>query len=272
MPAFYAHTTFGEQVVAYLPPSLREQLLSNKDCFTLGFQGPDILFYHKPLSSNPIKSKGMDLHLTSAKEFFINCAKKIQSANGEEKQALASYVAGFICHFSLDNACHGHIYQLEATGISHGRIESEFDKYLKRKNGKKVWGDNAASVLKNKNGVVSATVANILAVPEPSVKKSMKTMKQINGLFSSKSKLFHRFAHRVLKKMKAEEKFGGMFLHFEDDAECSKLNLVLEKQLENAIETTARRIVYFFDNLDTIATTGKIDPVFDKDYTGEKIV
>ena len=272
MPAFYAHHTFGEQVISYLPPSFQENFLSKTDCCVLGFQGPDILFYHKPFSSNEIKTKGMDLHLTSAKNFFIDCAKKILSASGETQRALASYVAGFICHFSLDNACHGYIYKLEDTGVSHGRIESEFDKYLKAKDGKKVRGYNAASVVKNKNGTVSKAVAEILEVPEPAVKKAMRTIKTVNGLFSSRSKAFHRLAHRVLKRGNAEKKFGGMFLHFEDDPDCVKLNPTLEKQLKNAIEPTARRIEYFFENLQTIATTGEIDPVFDKDYKGEKIV
>lgn len=271
MPAFYAHHTFGEQVVAHLPPSLKENLLTNKDCYTLGFQGPDVLFYHKPFSSNEIKTKGMDLHLTSAKAFFVDCAKKIQATVGEEKKALASYVAGFICHFSLDNACHGHIYKLEDTGVSHGRIESEFDKYLKSKEGKKVRGYNAASVLKNKEEVASA-VSEILEVPESAAKKAIRTMKTVNGLFSSKSKAFHRLAHKVLKKKNAEQKFGGMFLHFEDEPDCVKLNPTLEQQLKNAVEPTASRIEYFFENLQTIATTGDIDPVFDKDYKGEKIL
>ena len=272
MPAFYAHHTFGEQVVAHLPPSFQENLISKTDCFVLGFQGPDILFYHKPFSSNEIKTKGMDLHLTSAKDFFVDCAKKIQAANGEKKKALASYVAGFICHFSLDNACHGHIYKLEDTGVSHGRIESEFDKYLKEKDGKKVRGYNAASVIKNKGGIVSSAISEILEVPESAVKKAMRTMKTVNGLFSSRSKAFHRLAHKVLKKKNAEEKFGGMFLHFEDEPDCVKLNPTLEQQLKNAVQPTASRIEYFFENLQTIATTGEIDPVFDKDYTGEKIV
>lgn len=272
MPAFYAHHVFGEQVIAHLPTALQEKLKPYENCYVLGFQGPDILFYHKPFSSNEIKKKGMDMHLSSAKNFFIQSAKKICAAKEEEKDALAAYIAGFICHFSLDNACHGHIYKLEDTGVSHGRIESEFDKYLKVKNGKKIRGFNAASVIKNKKGVTSAAVSCILEVPEKSVKKAMKTIRIVNGLFSSRSKCFHKLAHKVLRKMNAEEKFGGMFLHFEDEPECVKLNPTLEQQLENAVETTAKRIENYFLLLENIASTGEIDSVFDKDYTGEKVL
>ena len=96
-------------------------------------------------------------------------------------------------------------------------------------------------------------------------------MRTVNGLFSSRSKGFHRLAHNVLKKMNAEEKFGGMFLHFDNHSECDDLNPVLEERLTAALPQTAERIVYYLNNLDKIAL-GEIDNVFDKDYTGEKIV
>jgi hypothetical protein len=238
-------------------------------CYTLGFQGPDILFYYKPFSSSEIKTKGMDLHLVSAKNFFIDCAKKILAASGEEKTALKGYVAGFICHFSLDNACHGHIYKLEDTGVSHGRIESEFDKYLKIKKGLKVHGYNATRVIKKQQGVAKAS-ATVLDVPETAIKKGIKTIKRVNGMFSSKSKLFHKIAHKFLKQVNAEQKFGGMFLHFEDEPDCAKLNPILEEKLIEAVPQTAKRLEYYFGNLEKIAG-GEIDCFFDKDYTGEKI-
>ena len=181
-----------------------------------------------------------------------------------------AYVAGFICHFSLDNACHGHIYMLEDRGVSHGRIESEFDKHLKRKEGKKTHGKNAAKVIKKEPSVLVA-VSEILNVSKQTVKKAIGTIRTVNGLFTSRSKAFHRLAHNVLKKLNAEEKFGGMFSYFEDHPDCVELNPVLTQQLENAVPKTAERIDYYFSNLDKIAS-GEIDNVFDKDYTGEKIV
>ena len=270
MPAFYAHHTFGEEVIKAIPLSFQEELKGFDKCYTLGFQGPDILFYHKPFSTNEIKTKGMDLHLASAKNFFIDGAKKILAADGDEQKALKGYVAGFICHFSLDNACHGHIYKLEDTGVSHGRIESEFDKYLKTKQGLKVHGYNATSVVKNEQGVAKAA-ATLLDVPEKAIKKGMKTMRRVNGLFSSRSKAFHKLAHKVLNWMNAEKKFGGMFLHFEDEPDCVQLNPVLEEKLLEAIPQTAKRLEYYFGNLEKIAG-GEIDSVFDKDYTGEKVL
>ena len=96
-------------------------------------------------------------------------------------------------------------------------------------------------------------------------------MHLINGLFVSRSKRFHKFAHRVLVKINAEKKFGGMFSYFDDDPDCDKLNPVLEENLKNAVPETVKRIEYYFENLEKIAN-GDINNEFDKDYKGEKIL
>ena len=272
MPAFFAHKAFGEEVISYLPPSFQENIKKHIHAFVLGTQGPDILFYHKPFSANDVKKKGMDLHLRSAKEFFVESAKKIARENHEEPQdsALGAYVAGFICHFWLDNACHPHIYVLEAEGVSHGRIESEFDKYLKLRKNLPVH-QNAAKKLTKKYGVWEA-VGQTLEVDDKSVKRSIKTMRQINGLFSSKSKGFHKLAHAVLKKMGAEEKFGGMFLHFENHPKCDRLNPVLEDKFKSARVGAAETIERYFELVKANSFEDELFEVFDKDYKGESLL
>ena len=270
MPAFYAHHLFGRSVLEELPAPLKKSFLPYLTEFSLGCQGPDILFYHKPFSANEIKKKGMEMHLSSAYGFFGRSAKKIagQSAENVIATPLAAYIAGFICHFSLDNACHGHIYKLEATGVSHGRIESEFDKHLKRAQGEKVH-KNAAKYLNDKKNT-SLAVHTALDVPQKNIKHAMKTMKRVNGLFSSNSKLFHKFAKFFLRKVKAE-KFFEMFLHFDDEPSCTALNATLEEKLLEAVPQTANRITRYFENLETAAQTGETDKEFDRDYTGDKI-
>ena len=161
-----------------------------------------------------------------------------------------------------------HIYKLEATGVSHGRIESEFDKHLKRAQGEKVH-KNAAKYLNDKKNT-SLAVHTALDVPQKNIKHAMKTMKRVNGLFSSNSKLFHKFAKFFLRKVKAE-KFFEMFLHFDDEPSCTALNATLEEKLLEAVPQTANRITRYFENLETAAETGETDKEFDRDYTGDKI-
>ena len=71
MPAIYAHDRFGLSVVSTLPPAFSSLYEKYPEAFRLGFQGPDILFYYKPLKSNPIKKWGMDLHVKTNGEAFF---------------------------------------------------------------------------------------------------------------------------------------------------------------------------------------------------------
>lgn len=264
MPAFYAHRYFGEQVRKLFPAPLQEVCQTHENAFLLGTQGPDVLFYHKPFKANATRSKGMELHLQSAKIFFKACRQKAV-LNGEWNE-IRAYVAGFICHFMLDNACHPHIYVLEDKGVPHGRIESEFDKYIKRQKGMKVH-KNAAAPLRPTTELARA-VASILEVEESEVKRSVKTMRFINGLFSVNSKAFHRLAHWVLKKKNMQNGYGSMFLHFTDHPDCNELNPVLFKNLENAIEPTATVVAQFF----TKDISEDFFGIFDKDYKGESLL
>ncbi len=267
MPAFYAHKLFGERVFACLPQALQTDLALHKAAFILGTQGPDILFYHKPFAKNETKEKGMQMHLASAKPFFLDCAALIAGTVDKTQSAEAAYVAGFICHFLLDNACHPHIYRLEDTGVSHGLIESEFDKHLKRTQKQRVH-KNAAKRLTAKHGVAPA-VARVLQVETDEIRRAIKTMKRVNGCFSVPLRSFHALARVVLKKLHAD-KFESMFLHFKDNEDCSALNPTLQTQLENAVENTAQTIQTFFNAIDD--ADNPVFDVFDKDYKGEPLV
>ncbi len=274
MPAFYAHKLFGETVLSALPAPLKDALNTHREAFVLGTQGPDILFYHKPFAKNDIKTKGMDMHLRSAKAFFESCSKKIRE-NAQSTQtlptqtAIAAYVAGFICHFLLDNACHPHIYKLEDTGVAHGLIESEFDKYLKRQQGEKVHR-NAAKRLTKRKGVAPA-VANVLEVEEKAINRSISTMKTVNGAFSCPFKPFHTLAKVVLNKLNAA-KFESMFLHFANDSACNELNPTLHENLKNAVTPAVEVICAYFDATENNALDSEVYIQFDKDYKGVSIL
>lgn len=270
MPAVYAHRVFGKAVFDALPAPLKSAFAPYKEAYLLGFEGPDILFYHKPFQANATKKKGSDLHHVSAESFFVNCAKKICSQNTEnvENTALSAYVAGFICHFLLDNACHPRIYELEFTGkVTHARIESEFDKYLLRLNGQKVFGNNVGKVFRDKNGTAKAS-AVALNVEEKEIKTSLAYIRFINGVFAWRWNFAHKLVHALLKKLNMEAHFGGMLFHRENEPECDKINEELKKDLDGAVENAVRTVTNYFTNLKTTAETGVVDKIFDKNYTG----
>ncbi len=275
MPAFYTHKRFGEDVIATLPPAFSENIQKFKEAFYLGTQGPDILFYHQPLRKNPIKTKGTEIHHTDAEGFFLKQAKQILEENGVVAHngryipvnAYAAYIAGFICHFTLDACAHPHVYEKEATGIAHGRIESELDKYLLRKNGFPIRGYNTAGMITSQNGTLEACV-KALSIRNAQAKRAIKTMRCINGCFSAKYECFHTFAHSVLKIMGIDHKFGEMFLHKEDEPTCVTWNEVLYQDYLSAIPKAAFLIEEYFSHLPTIVKNGKLNEFFRNNYTG----
>lgn len=272
MPAVFAHKRFGEQVFESLPTRLKEAFLPYKDCFMLGLEGPDVLFYHKPFKANETRKRARQLHYAPAKDFFVSAAKKIhaQETENSESTAIAAYTAGFICHFTLDNACHPRVYDLEDTGVSHGRIESEFDKYLLRKEYNRVFGKNYSKHLKSNKQVVNAC-ATIIDAKESEIRRAVKTLKFINGVFACRYGFVHKLVHALLKKLNVHKTYGGMLLHREDEKGCVTINADLYKDFEEAIPLAVQTIDGFFNNLETTAQTGAIDNVFDKDYRGGRI-
>lgn len=269
MPAVYAHRRFGEFVFAALPTHLKKAFEPFKECYYLGFEGPDILFYHKPFKRNPTRNKAMQLHLHSAKEFFANCAKKIESQNVKDKLStpLAAYVAGFICHFCLDNACHPKVYELEFTGVSHGLIESEFDKFVMRSDDAKVFGNNPALPILDQNGA-SEAAANALGVQKSEIQRCIKTIRFINGVFVCKSKFAHKIVHLFLKLIKKDDGFGSMLIHHDDDPKCQAIMDGMFADLQKAVKPTALLVEDYFTHLNATAQTGVVNLTFDKNYTG----
>ena len=269
MPAVYAHKRFGERIFEFLPADLKQAFTPYKDCFMLGLEGPDIFFYHRPYKPNETQNRARQLHLNSAKDFFLSAANKItaQETDKPEATAIAAYTAGFICHFTLDNACHPRVYKLEDTGVSHGRIESEFDKYILRKEGKQVFGNNPAKHFKATKETISSA-SKILDAKEVEIRRAVRMIKLVNGIFTSRFGFVHTFVLFLLKKLGLEKRYGGMLLHHTDDEACSAINADLYRDLENAIPQGLENITIFFKHLKTTAQTSVIDNIFDKDYRG----
>ena len=200
MPAVYTHYRFGKAVEAQLPDYLQSILQERKESFALGTQGPDILFYHHPMKKNAVRQRGWDLHAVAAEDFFVDAAKKIALAQTDQEpisSALIAYVCGFLCHFTLDISCHPYIDGPSQGTFTHGKIESELDKYFLRKDGLPIRGYNTTTPINGENGTIEACAA-ILDVPTEAIDLSIKTIKKINGWFSSKCEPFHALAHLLL--------------------------------------------------------------------------
>ena len=119
MPAIFTHVQFGKDVIASLPYTFSKLARMHPQCFYLGTQGPDLLFYHKPLKrkNNPTRKKGWALHEIAPEEFFLNGAQFLLNdksnydaeGNFTPQSKEAAYLLGFLCHFSLDYSLHPYI-------------------------------------------------------------------------------------------------------------------------------------------------------------------
>ena len=126
MPSHYAHWYFGGLVRKALPAPLAELVESQPEPFLAGLQGPDVLFHYHPLRTNPVKREGSAIHDRSGLRFFEAARETLKAA---DTPAARSYLAGFLCHYMLDTACHPLVEEgMAASGASHSSVETDLDR------------------------------------------------------------------------------------------------------------------------------------------------
>ena len=237
MPSTYAHYRFGQEVLKELPNDIKKIIIENKELYDIGLHGPDILFYYQPLKTNPINSIGYQMHEHQGKEFFDSALKIIGEKPVDEDLA---YLLGFICHFTLDATCHGYIDQkIIQSGVSHGEIEVEFDRFLMIEDGL----DPIRHKLTN-HIIPSIDHARIIApffnVTAQQVIKALKSMKFYNDLLIAPSKLKRKFIYTLLRITGNYQEMHGLFVNYEANPLCKdsteKLNLLYKQAIEKAVE------------------------------------
>ena len=276
MPALYAHLRFGEEVLRYLPSPLPALIRQYPEAYAIGTQGPDVLFYHKPMKKNELRSHGTYLHTFSGHDFFQEQAQKLAENTEsddvreifQKNGAYAAYICGFICHFTLDVVCHPFIDRNSCEALSHAKIESEFDKFMLRKTRRPIRGYNTATPILLKNGAKEA-VSRALDVPVENIKRAMKTMRKINRLFSYPMEWVHNVCHIVLGIIGMDRKFGDMFLHRDDDELAMRSNEVLYDKYNVALPMAAGLMREFFLNLHTFADGYSLhNPLLNYNFSG----
>lgn len=136
MPSTYAHYRFGRLLLERLPEARRARLNAARGLFDLGLHGPDILFFHEPLKKNPVSGEGTAMHDRPARVFFEKAVRQLGTLSGTARAEAEAYICGYICHFSLDAACHTYVERRKReTGVTHTEIECEFDRRLMARDG-----------------------------------------------------------------------------------------------------------------------------------------
>ncbi len=247
MPTTYAHYTYGQEVLKLLHGDIKKSIDKNIDLFNIGLHGPDILFYYKPLKSNPISKIGHNLHSLTADAFFENAKNVIN--NCSDNEAACAYISGFICHYMLDTQCHPYIGQKESNNLSHGTIETEFDGFFIIKNNLNPISFKPTSHihtnLKNAE-VISCFFAE---VSKENILKALKSMKFYLNLLISPGQIKRFLIVKGLKISGNYDSMIGLIMNYEPIEECKEINTALYELYNEGIKQTAVLIQDYFKNI-----------------------
>lgn len=245
MPSTYAHYLFGEEVAASLKGELAEKIARNKQLFYIGLHGPDILFYYKPLSKNPTNALGFEMHERVAAGFFERAADICRRT--QNREAAEAYIAGFICHYALDKACHGYIEnKIEVSHLAHSEIENEFDRFLIYYS-----GNDLKNLDITKHITASDENAEIIApffedVTAEQVKKALKSMKFYLGFLLCNRAYKRVLVTSCLKVSGKYKKLSSVMMKKRPIKECEDSNKRLFKLFNRAVgECVALENNYF---------------------------
>lgn len=143
MPSCITHQLISEEALENLPEEANFAAKRYSDYYFLGAQGPDLFFFYKPLSKKEF-NLGRFLHRNGVYTVFSLFAEYLEECGGEEKNRVAAYLAGYICHYCADTQFHPYVYRYlgarGATKSEHQLIESDWDVYFARERGKRAAG------------------------------------------------------------------------------------------------------------------------------------
>lgn len=245
MPSAYAHYKFGRDVYKLLPDEMKREIRKHSELYNIGLHGPDILFYYKPLWKNSVSSVGYRLHELPGAEFFER-AKKLVAAEGSSKGECA-YLYGFLCHYILDSNCHGYVSEkIEASGVCHTEIETEFDRFLMER-------DGIDPIRHSLTGHINPSRENaeVIAPFFPKVtvgqtEKALRSMKWYHGILLAPGRA-KRFVVDSCMRLTGSgyESIRGMMMNYEKNDSCIDSSEWLYELYKNGLQEAAEMLPAF---------------------------
>ena len=250
MPAIFAHDLYGRNVFLDLKKEIRDVIRKEKDCFYLGVQGPDVLFFYRPLGKNPINQKGYRYHERPAMEFFAHGLEVMRNTEDEkEKAAIQAYLFGMACHYALDHSLHGDVDRLEKeTGFTHAQIETELDRRLLVKEEMDPVRAYTACHLKN-TPMTRLAVMKVLKEDEAVAKEAILSFKTITRLFINTGERFKKFLGVVMKAAGCYEKYYGMVMKEEVTSGLEETTDLLEEMFVSAVPFGVKLLEGLYDSM-----------------------
>ena len=246
MPSTYAHYKFGNDVLKRLTGNEKHDIEACRSLYSIGLHGPDLLFFYKPLCSNPLNRIGFGMHDRPASEFFLRAGKILRSSNFSPEYA--AYIYGFICHFALDRECHGYIDEkIASSGVSHVEIEAEFDRSLLLQDG----FDPVSKILTD-HIHPSRKAAGIIkdffpGVTEKGIYKSLRSFIFYNGLLCAPRKSKRKLIYEILH-LACHEEIRGMIINYHPNPLCEDSTEMLYTLYDKAVDKAVKLINGFSES------------------------
>lgn len=255
MPAIYAHDRFGKEVAERVLGEPGKTVRRYYTQFKIGLQGPDIFFFYRFNTDNPIVSYGQHLHRISALPFFRHAVDIIRKKGCNSREY--AYLLGFLCHFILDSECHPYVEDMiEVTGVQHLEIEEEFEKLLLRLDGQDPVGYPLADLIPTDPETVRAIYpfyrTNESITPKI-IFQSLRYMKLIKRFLTAPGKLKHAAINTGMKLTGKYPYVKGLMNQRVDNPNCKESNEGLLTRFDAAIDLAAGII----GSLDESIRTGK---------------
>ena len=273
MPTTYAHWRFGDKCIRMLPDDLQNIILNNRAIFDYGVHGPDIFFYYNCLKHNEVNRYGSAMHDIPYKDTLAQIKENFKKT--ENKDMALSYLLGFTCHFTLDSYCHGFIEKVDETmPYSHGKIESQFDRYLLIKDGFNPVTKSVTDMFHPDEKMAKVISGLFNKFDEDIIYKTLKDQKLYLNLLKDNSDIKRFFLTTAMDIAKVPS-FKDLLITRENVEELKPINIRLKKYFDMALKhypVLADSLIGYLSDKNELNTYFKHNFSFKEDYRNLEIL
>lgn len=273
MPTTYAHWRFGDKCIRMLPDDLQNIILNNRAIFDYGVHGPDIFFYYNCLKHNEVNRYGSAMHDIPYKDTLAQIKENFKKT--ENKDMALSYLLGFTCHFTLDSYCHGFIEKVDETmPYSHGKIESQFDRYLLIKDGFNPVTKSVTDMFHPDKKMAKVISGLFNKFDEDIIYKTLKDQKLYLNLLKDNSDIKRFFLTTAMDIAKVPS-FKDLLITRENVEELKPINIRLNKYFDMALKhypVLADSLIGYLSDKNELNTYFKHNFSFKEDYRNLEIL
>ena len=273
MPTTYAHWRFGDNCIRMLPDDLQNIILNNRAIFDYGVHGPDIFFYYNCLKHNEVNRYGSAMHDIPYKDTLAQIKENFKKT--ENKDMALSYLLGFTCHFTLDSYCHGFIEKVDETmPYSHGKIESQFDRYLLIKDGFNPVTKSVTDMFHPDKKMAKVISGLFNKFDEDIIYKTLKDQKLYLNLLKDNSDIKRFFLTTAMDIAKVPS-FKDLLITKENVEELKPINIRLNKYFDMALKhypVLADSLIGYLSDKNELNTYFKHNFSFKEDYRNLEIL